>query len=116
MGPRESSSQVQRASRPEAERTHESPWSHNVNINIISSFVVNYFIKSCDICSKGKKMIKGALTPLGSKGPVGRSSKGPDSKGNLSDANTSGKETDSRSSTPSLQGKTESSSEIYANF
>jgi hypothetical protein len=51
---------------------------------------------------KGKKPIKGA-TPLGAGKPGGRKSDA--QKGNLSDANTSGKETDSRSSTPSIQGK-----------
>ena len=42
-------------------------------------------------------------------GPVGKPGRRPNSDaskgGNLSDANTSGKETESRSSTPSLQGK-----------
>jgi len=48
-------------------------------------------------------VIKGASTPLGA-GPKPGTRKS-ESKGNLSDANTSGKETDSRSSTPSLQEK-----------
>jgi hypothetical protein len=51
---------------------------------------------------KGKKQIKGVSTPVGK--PPGRRSESSKGGGNLSDANTSGKETDSRSSTPSLQG------------
>ncbi|EFX89937.1 mortality factor 4-like protein 1 [Daphnia pulex] len=92
---------------------HYAGWNKNWDEWVPENRVLKYndqalqkqkeLLKAHEATSKGKKQIKGVSTPVGK--PPGRRSESSKGGGNLSDANTSGKETDSRSSTPSLQEK-----------